>query len=433
MKPERIVHIGLGAFFRAHQAVYTQNASDGQDWGIVAYTGRSALLADQLRPQGCQYTLVVKTAEQDSFELIDAVVRVEAAENVADLIATISNPEIAIVTLTITEAGYQPSQEPLETYAIGRLALALDARRAGGTQAPTLLSCDNMPDNSAVLRKALLTAGRDLGAEFQGYINSASFVSSTVDRITPKTTEEDIKLVAIKTGFQDAAPVITEEFSDWVLEGDFPMGRPNWESAGARFVSDLAPWEHRKLWLLNGAHSLIASYGLRIGYATVDQAILDEEIRDAVDAWWADASKQLPAGLDLDSYKQSLLRRFSNPRISHQLQQIALEGLTKHTVRFARVAQESVAQGFMPHGTITALASYFSSLLQGIGLKDSRLSELEKALMADDQVFELTRIICPQLASNSEFVNQLKLEVFALSEETSEELNLQISTSLTKN
>ncbi len=161
MKPERIVHIGLGAFFRAHQAVYTQHAIDSKDWGIVAYTGRSALLADELRPQGCKYTLVVKTAARDSFELIDSVVRVEAAENVADLIETISKPAIAIVTLTITEAGYQPSSNPLDTYAIGRLALALDARRKAGVAAPTLLSCDNMPDNTMVLRAALLVEGSE--------------------------------------------------------------------------------------------------------------------------------------------------------------------------------------------------------------------------------------------------------------------------------
>jgi fructuronate reductase len=236
MKPERIVHIGLGAFFRAHQAVYTQNASDGSNWGIVAYTGRSAALADQLRPQGCKYTLVVKTAEKDSFELIDSVVRVEAAENVADLIATISSPEISIVTLTITEAGYQPSSEPLSSYAIGRLALALDARRAAGHLAPTLLSCDNMPDNSEVLRIALLRAGSALGSEFQEYLGQASYVSSSVDRITPRTTDEDVAHV-VANGFPAAAPVVTEEFSDWVLSGDFPLGRPNWESAGARTAS----------------------------------------------------------------------------------------------------------------------------------------------------------------------------------------------------
>ena len=339
MKPERIVHIGLGAFFRAHQAVYTQNASDGSNWGIVAYTGRSATLADQLKAQDCKYTLVVKTAEKDSFEVIDSVVRVEPGENVADLIATISNPEIAIVTLTITEAGYQPNSEPLSSYAIGRLALALEARREAGHPAPTLLSCDNMPDNSEVLRIALLGAGSALGSDFQEYLGQASFVSSSVDRITPRTTDEDVALVAAN-GFPSAAPVVTEEFSDWVLSGDFPLGRPNWESAGARFVADLEPWENRKLWLLNGAHSLIASFGLRLGYKSVDQAIQDSEVMAAVDAWWQDATAQLPSGLDLENYKQSLLKRFSNQRISHKLEQIALEGLTKHTVRFAKVAEE---------------------------------------------------------------------------------------------
>ncbi len=432
MKPERIVHIGLGAFFRAHQAVYTQHASDGQDWGIVAYTGRSALLADQLRPQGCKYTLVVKTAEQDSFELIDSVVRVEAAENVADLIATISSPEIAIVTLTITEAGYQPSTEPLTSYAIGRLALALDSRRKAGHAAPTLLSCDNMPDNSEVLRQALLAAGSTLGSEFQQYVGQASYVSSSVDRITPKTTDEDVALVAAH-GFPAAAPVITEEFSDWVLSGDFPLGRPNWESAGARFVADLEPWENRKLWLLNGAHSLIASFGQRLGYQSVDQAIQDADIRAAVDAWWSDATEQLPSGLDLENYKKSLLKRFSNPRISHKLEQISLEGLTKHSVRFAKVALEFVAKGQMPQGAIRALASYISGLGLGFGLKDSRISELNRALASGDQVLAVLELISPTLAASSEFVSELRLAVAEQSADLTSDLELQISNSFTKN
>jgi fructuronate reductase len=432
MKPERIVHIGLGAFFRAHQAVYTQNASDGSNWGIVAYSGRSAALADQLRAQNCKYTLVVKTAEQDSFESIDSVVRVEAAENVADLIATISSPEIAIVTLTITEAGYQPNSESLSSYAIGRLALALEARRAAGHPAPTLLSCDNMPDNSEVLRMALLCAGGALGSEFQKYLGQASFVSSSVDRITPRTTDEDVALVAAN-GFPAAAPVVTEEFSDWVLSGDFPLGRPNWESAGARFVADLEPWENRKLWLLNGAHSLIASYGLRLGYKSVDQAIQDSEVMAAVDAWWQDATAQLPSGLDLENYKQSLLKRFSNQRISHKLEQIALEGLTKHTVRFAKVAEESLGKGVMPVGAIGAIASFIASLGLGFGLNDSRSCELSQALAAGDQVLAVLALISSKLAASDEFVNELRLEVASLSAGLTSDLELQISTSLTKN
>jgi fructuronate reductase len=432
MKPERIVHIGLGAFFRAHQSVYTQNASDGSNWGIVAYTGRSAALADQLRPQGCKYTLVVKTAEKDSFELIDSVVRVEAAENLADLIATLSNPEIAIVTLTITEAGYQPSSEPLSSYAIGRLALALEARREAGHPAPTLLSCDNMPDNSEVLRIALLRAGSALGSEFQDYLGQASYVSSSVDRITPRTTDEDVAHVAAN-GFPAAAPVVTEEFSDWVLSGDFPLGRPNWESAGARFVAELEPWENRKLWLLNGAHSLIASFGLRLGYKSVDQAIQDSEIRAAVNAWWDDATAQLPNGLDLENYKQSLLKRFSNPRISHKLEQIALEGLTKHTVRFAKVAEEFLEKGSLALGAIGALASFIASLGLGFGLTDSRSQELNNALASSDQVLAVLALISSKLAANDEFVSELRHQVAALSADLTSDLELQISTSLTKN
>jgi fructuronate reductase len=289
-----------------------------------------------------------------------------------------------------------------------------------------------MPDNSEVLRIALLRAGSALGSEFQEYLGQASYVSSSVDRITPRTTDEDVAHV-VANGFPAAAPVVTEEFSDWVLSGDFPLGRPNWESAGARFVAELEPWENRKLWLLNGAHSLIASFGLRLGYKSVDQAIQDSEIRAAVNAWWDDATAQLPNGLDLENYKQSLLKRFSNPRVSHKLEQIALEGLTKHTVRFAKVAEEFLDKGSIALGAIGALASFIASLGVGFGLTDSRSQELNNALASSDQVLAVLALISSKLAANNEFVSELRHQVAALSADLTSDLELQISTSLTKN
>jgi fructuronate reductase len=226
---------------------------------------------------------------------------------------------------------------------------------------------------------------------------------------------------------------VTEEFSDWVLSGDFPLGRPSWESAGARFVAELEPWENRKLWLLNGAHSLIASFGLRLGYKSVDQAIQDSEIRAAVNAWWDDATAQLPNGLDLENYKQSLLKRFSNPRVSHKLEQIALEGLTKHTVRFAKVAEEFLDKGSIALGAIGALASFIASLGVGFGLTDSRSQELNNALASSDQVLAVLALISSKLAANDEFVSELRHKVAALSADLTSDLELQISTSLTKN
>jgi fructuronate reductase len=178
---------------------------------------------------------------------------------------------------------------------------------------------------------------------------------------------------------------------------------------------------------------LIASYGLRLGYKSVDQAIQDSEVMAAVDAWWQDATAQLPSGLDLENYKQSLLKRFSNQRISHKLEQIALEGLTKHTVRFAKVAEESLSQGVMPVGAIGAIASFIASLGLGFGLNDSRSSELSQALASGDQVLAVLALISSKLAASDEFVNELRLEVAALSAGLTSDLELQISTSLTKN
>jgi fructuronate reductase len=288
---ERIVHIGLGAFHRAHQAWFTAQVDTEKQWGIVAFTGRSAKAAEELASQDGLFTLITRSEAGDQFEVIDSIVRAEDGNDTEAFTSAITNPETAIVTLTITEAGYGmdasghvDTTNPPAT--LHRLAVALETRRRVNGQPIAIVSCDNMPSNGALLNVAMGDLFVSFGSESLAWMNAnVSFVSTSIDRITPKTTEADIATVLSETGWGDCSPVVTEPFRDWVLEGEFPLGRPAWENAGARFVDRLEPFENRKLWLLNGSHSLLAYSGQLRGHETVADAIADKTCLEWVDAF----------------------------------------------------------------------------------------------------------------------------------------------------
>jgi len=435
-RPERIVHLGVGAFFRAHQAWYTQHASDAADWGIVGYTGRSAAVADELRRQGCKYHLITRGESGDQIELIESLVRVEDGANVADLVATVARPEIALVTLTITEAGYRVTpefeldvhdpevasdllvlsghEEGAPVTAMGRLALALNARRLAGVGAIAIVPCDNMPANGRVAKAALAGFGSVLGVGYQSYLNTeVSFVTTSIDRITPKTTDAEKALVADFAGWNDASPVVTEPFRDWVLEGDFPAGRPAWETSGARFVTEIEPFENRKLWLLNGSHSLLAYAGQNRGHQTVAEAIGDEYLLHRVEAFWDEACGILGAGegaadLDLPGYRAALLERFRNGRIRHNLAQIANDGATKLRVRVAPTAQAFLSAGSLPTSSAFAVGSWVKWIRGAANYVDSRSADIELAKSANDPVHALVNIIGANLAENQSFMDLVR-------------------------
>jgi fructuronate reductase len=403
MKPERIVHLGLGAFFRAHQAYYTAKASDASNWGIVAYTGRSREQSDLMNAQDCRYTLITRSSEGDRFETIDSVVRAVPGSDIEDLKRTLAQPEIAVVTLTITEAGYQVRDLDLSSTALGRLVLGLQHRFEETGLPLALVPCDNLPANGDVLRSALQKLGTQLGSGFLDYLKTLSFVTTSIDRITPKTQPEDVLAVQAATGIADQIPVVTEEFSDWVLSGDFPLGRPNWESAGARFVDEIEPFENRKLWLLNGAHSLLSFLGQQRGHQRVDEAIQDPEILAAVNSFWDEAARHLDEDLlQVHSYRKALLERFSNPRIGYRLTQIAQEGLSKLLVRIVPVATKELAAGRNPEGCAQAIASWIWLMQSGGEINDARASEIRKA----NSPRELIGLL-PELVPYTEFVDQV--------------------------
>lgn len=408
-RPERIVHIGLGAFFKAHQAWYTQHAVDSADWGIVAYTGRSAAAADEMSAVDCRYHLLTRSESGDEIESIDCVVRAESGENLADLVSTLSRAEVALVTLTITEAGYQQLDADPSQSALGRLAEALDARRKAGPFPIALVSCDNMPDNGLVLKDALLTFGPHFGPEFNNYLQQdVSFVSTSVDRITPKIQPSDIDFIHQQTGTQDAAAVVTEPFRDWVLSGDFPLGRPKWETAGATFVSEIEAFESRKLWLLNGAHTMLAIQGRLAGYNTVDQAIRDADLLELVNRFWDEASLHLTQpDLKLDAYRVALLERFRNPRIGYRLDQIAQETVTKLKVRIVPVIEQELAGGRVPTAAIRAISGWITWLQAGGAFSDGQSDAIASALSKDDQALALASLLSPSLYVNADFLQEM--------------------------
>lgn len=379
-----MVHLGLGAFSRSHTAWYTAHAGDADEWGIAAYTGRSGHLAAALESQGGVYTLVERSAEGDRTERIESVVRARPGDDLASLIADVAAEPTAVVTLTITEAGYRAhgdgeldlgdplvagdleqlrsldGEDQLASIAVetvlGRLVVALEARRRAHGSPIALVSCDNIPDNGEYLRRVLLAlaAVSPPTAEWCG--DSVAFVSTSVDRITPRISEEEQQELAVMHG--DRAPVVAEPFHDWVLSGAFPRGRPRWESAGARFTDELAPWEARKLWLLNGAHTLLACLGPARGHADVATAIADPVCRAAVDAFWDEAAQHLADDLEVPAYRAALLERFANPRIRHRLSQIAIDTTTKLRLRVAPVAERERAAGRSARGCALVVAAW---------------------------------------------------------------------------
>ncbi|HEY4224369.1 MAG TPA: mannitol dehydrogenase family protein [Pseudolysinimonas sp.] len=349
----RIVHLGLGNFHRAHQAWYTQHAEDRADWGIAGFTVRSGGLAHRLADQDGLYSLIERGAADDRVEVIGSLIEAHAGDS-PRFIELLAAQSTAVVTLTITEAGYQHDGGHV---ALRRLVNGLEKRRWADAGPLAIVSCDNLPANGAATRSALLELATSLDRSLAGWIDEyVSFVSTSVDRITPRQTPDELDELRTASGWADAAPVVTEPFSDWVLEGDFPAGRPQWQTAGARFVDDVEPFERRKLWLLNGAHTILAASGPGRGHQTVAAAFADPYCRALVIGFWDEAAHHLMnPGLDIPNYLVQLQSRFANPRIAHRLSDIADQAPAKVRVRLLPVLQAELAAGRTGAGTLRSL------------------------------------------------------------------------------
>ncbi|MEH2424065.1 MAG: mannitol dehydrogenase family protein [Nostoc sp.] len=359
-----IVHIGVGGFHRAHQALYLDNyfhQNPGSEWGIcgVGLLEFDKRMRDALNSQDCLYTLVEKSPsgvgaaspQENRARVIGAITKyLFAPDNCQAVIDTLADPKCRIVTLTITEGGYyyiegsgefdanhstiqydlQHPDQPIGVY--GFLTAALNRRRQQGIAPFTVLSCDNLQGNGNIARKMLTAFAQMRSPELGRWVaEQVAFPNCMVDRITPATTPADIKMVAEQFNIDDAFPVVAEPFLQWVIEDNFCAGRPDWESVGVQMTSDVHPYEMIKIRLLNASHLLIGYLGTLAGYTYVHEVMADPLVRQAVDNLMAEVAPTLQPvpGIDLDDYKKTLIERFANPKIRDQLPRLCLNSSAK--------------------------------------------------------------------------------------------------------
>jgi fructuronate reductase len=428
----RLAHLGLGAFHRSHQAWWTGVVGRADPWGIAAFTGRGSAAATALRAQDGLYTLLVRGPDADRTELVNAISRAADGTDTAAFTGCLADPAVRVITLTITEAGYCHAPDgggldhadpdvaadiaalagnsgPPRT-APARILAGLRARRQADAGPVALVPCDNVSGNGEVLRRVLMDLADATDPRLAAWITeSVSFVSTVVDRITPRATEADLAAVTRLTGWADRAPVVTEPFREWVLAGAFPGGRPPWEEAGARLVADVTPYERRKLWLLNGAHSMLAYAGLLRGHRTVADAYADERCRGWVDDWWAEASRHLPPPVASTSggYQHELAERFANPRIRHQLDQIAADGSQKLRMRAVPVLRRERAAGRRGTAALRMIACWIACLRGERAGPHGLADPLAATLLAARRAADLLNVLAPDLAADTEVVADL--------------------------
>lgn len=385
-----ILHLGLGSFHRAHQAMYTAAAMqrDGGDWGIIGVASRSRTVVDAMHAQDFLYSVATISPAGTSLAIpgvhTDAFVGAAQPERV---IAHIADPSIRIVTLTVTENGYSysPATQHLDLddpivradlqggaphSAIGQLARGLQARAAAGGEPLSVLSCDNLSTNGKhtekLVREFLHALPSGEASDTLAFLDRAvTFPSSMVDRIVPSTTAALRDEVATLLGAQDAIPVPGEPFTMWAIEDRFAGGRPAWEAGGAVFTDEVGRYEQMKVRLLNGTHSLIAYLGALRGVGTIPEAIGDDRIADAARTVMRseyEPSVDVPSGVDIRAYETELFERWGNSALGHRTSQVGSDGSVKLRQRIPEPALLALAQGRMPHLIALTVAGYLSCL-----------------------------------------------------------------------
>ena len=352
----RIVHLGFGAFHRAHQALITDEMLEKtqSDWGIceISLFGGETLI-EQLRSQDHLYTVIEKGAETTTSKLIRSVIESlhPTLDGTQAVLEKLAEPQVAIVSMTITEKGYcaDPATGRLDfnnsniqadlniphlpSSTIGYLVEALRMRRDRGLLPFTVLSCDNVQGNGHVAKAVVLDFAKEIDLQLAQWIEeNVTFPCTMVDRIVPAATEETLSEITQCIGVTDLCGIACEPFRQWVIEDDFVNGRPQWDLAGAEFVEDVVPFEEMKLRMLNGSHSFLAYLGYLGGYTHISDTMTNSDYRLA--AWELMIKVQaptlnMPEGTNLEAYANSLIERFSNPSLKHQTWQIAMDGSQK--------------------------------------------------------------------------------------------------------
>jgi mannitol 2-dehydrogenase len=384
-----VVHIGAGGFNRSHLAVYLDDLlerGESHRWGEcgIGLLPPDAKIHEALTAQDHLYSVLSRDPGLESVRIIGSIVEhIYAPSGTEAALERMSDPECAIVSLTVTEGGYfidDSSKEFMDSHALiqgdlahpfepvtflGYLAEAADRRRRRGIAPFTVMSCDNLQGNGATARKALLGFAEMRDPQLRRWIEeNVSFPNSMVDRITPSTTAEDKVLIEGKFGIRDLSPVTTESFRQWVIEDEFVNDRPSFEKVGAQFTSDVAPFEKIKMRLLNGGHSAIAYVAALLDFSLVAQALEDEQIRMLLEQFLEEAEPVLPnvSGMNIADYKTAIVRRFSNPAIRDQVPRIASEGSAKLSKFIVPTAAELRSLGKTPRILPLVIASWLHAM-----------------------------------------------------------------------
>ena len=396
-----IVHLGLGAFHRAHQAVYTEDclAAGQKDWGIVGVSLRRPDVRDALGPQDGLYALAARDAAGERLRVLGALAgMIVAPEAPERLMQAMADPRVRIVTLTVTEKGYTADMatgrlradlpevmadlaRPLRpATVVGVVVAALMRRRAAGIAPFAVLSCDNLAGNGPLLHRVLVDYADRVDPVLSRFVADEVVCPATVvDRIVPATTPADREAISARLGLRDAWPVVAEGFSEWVVEDRFPQGRPDWGGAGALMVADVAGWERMKLRMLNGAHTVLAALGRVAGLDTVAAAMAHPAIAAVVRGLWAEVAQTLPRDTDAAAYARRLEQRFANPALRHPLAQIARDASQKLPQRLLAPLRELRAAGRLAPFLTLAIAGWMRS---SEGTSDER----GRALVVEDPV-----------------------------------------------
>ncbi|MEK9983043.1 MAG: mannitol dehydrogenase family protein, partial [Deltaproteobacteria bacterium] len=429
-----IVHLGIGAFHRAHQAFYTDQVleKDGGDWAICGVSLKRPEVRDQMVPQDGLYSLVEQDASGNPIKIIGAVKEVLfAPEDPEAVLKKMASPDTRVVSLTVTEKGYchdpasgrlnfqhpdilndlkSPSQP---ASAIGFLVQALSLRRDSGIKAFTVLSCDNLPENGKTLQKLVLEFANRRDPDLAKWIEKeATFPCCMVDRIVPATSESDRDEISARLGVRDEAMVVTEPFSQWVIEDDFVNGRPAWENVGAEMVEDVRPFEEMKLRMLNGTHSTLAYLGYLAGMEYVSEAVQQPVFENFLRNMMKEEimpTLKLPESVNLDQYQNALIERYQNPALKHRLWQIAMDGSQKLPQRLLGTIRDRIATATSFNRLVLAVAGWMRYILgrdekgNNIEIRDP-LAEVYQKISLESGMLEKET---PSVTSINAYVSQI--------------------------
>ena len=392
-----IVHFGIGAFHRAHQAVYTDDAMNVGDrnWGIIGVSLRSASVAEQMNPQDGLFTVTQRSIDGDAVRLVGAVQTVLVASQTPDaVIDALASPDTHIVSFTITEKGYCRAADGGLDFALADdasvyayLAAGFRKRRALGASGLTLMSCDNLARNGEQLQRLVSEYLKRQAPDLLEWFKAECACPSTmVDRIVPATTDDDRRAIEDIIGLRDEAAIVTEPFNQWVIEDSFAGPRPAWEKVGAQLTNNVHAYETAKLRMLNGAHSALAYLGLGKGFDYVHQAIADPDLLETTNSLMRDeaaTSFNAAAGQDLSAYADALIARFKNPSLNHRLAQIAMDGSQKIPQRWLETLAHHQSQGRQCPAILTVLAGWLTHVRDGVRIEDDPMADVFAALASN--------------------------------------------------